>query len=205
MKTFGAILVVIGILWALMALAMDTTVRSGGTRVHNVGLVEERRTHLTLAGVATLAGVILFGFGASARTNVTEVTRICPKCAESILAAATKCRYCGSDVEPVLDSDPDNAPPDDTELERLLDIIENGYAPVEIYRDAIRAAGGKLKVEGSFLKARYIVCLKGAEHRIEKLAELRPWYLENLRPLVAKQPGIDDEPGRKTEPVDNPV
>lgn len=73
MRTFGFFVMAAGIIWALFAFQMNTTVStvgysSGGfsipsQTVHNIGLLEERRTNLMLAGFTALAGVMLIGFG----------------------------------------------------------------------------------------------------------------------------------------------
>ena len=44
--------------------------------------------------------------------------RVCPYCAETIKAAATRCRFCQSDVTPVVEPEPQTeAEPDTTEAE----------------------------------------------------------------------------------------
>lgn len=198
MKIFGGFLAVVGAIWALLAFLMDTTIQTDAqmlgsgayssylpsARVHNIGLIERRRTHLTLSGFTVIAGVVLFGFGSIKREVSSGSTRACPKCAESILSAASKCRYCGSDVEPMGQAIV-VARGDAFELERLLEMIENEYVSLDVYIDAVRAAGGKLEVCGSVFRPYYLVSLNGNEQRIEKFEELKPWCLEQLRPLVA--------------------
>lgn len=111
MKTFGVILVVIGLVWAVIAFNMSTTVEVGGERigsgvysievprgqVNNFGLMEQRRNQLMMAGVTIIAGVILFGFGAQSEERVVvpaEESRTCPHCAELVKREAKVCRYC---------------------------------------------------------------------------------------------------------------
>ena len=73
MRKFGFFLTGVGLVWALYSFNMDTTVRTesyygGGIsipsqRVHNLGLLEDRRNNLLGAGFTVLIGVILIGFG----------------------------------------------------------------------------------------------------------------------------------------------
>lgn len=124
MKSAGIILVVVGALWALIALNMDTTVETGGerigsgaypinvpkTRVHNIGLMDERRNHLIIASVVALAGIMLFGFGSISpaaprvlppTTTLGGGTMPCPYCAEPIKMEAKICRFCQREVRHV--------------------------------------------------------------------------------------------------------
>ena len=191
MKNFGAILVLTGVVWALFAFFMETTVNAEGAysnylpsrSVHNIGLMERRRTHLTLAGFTALAGVVLFGFGSLGKESVSGPTRTCPKCAESILAAASKCRHCGADIESVAVGVA-AVRQDVSELERILTIVEHEFASVELYMDALKAAGGSLTIAGSIFNRYYLATFNGTESRIATFAELKPWCLERLKPLV---------------------
>jgi hypothetical protein len=83
MKGIGILLIVIGVIWGVVAFTMTTTVETGGEtfgsgqysikvpkmKVHNLGLMEERRNHLMLSGFIILVGVLLFGFGTLAGTR----------------------------------------------------------------------------------------------------------------------------------------
>lgn len=77
MKNLGYFLFALGIIIAAFGLSMDTTVESGGqtigsgdysvtvpkSRVHNLGLMDDRRTILYGAGLSLLLGAIFIGFG----------------------------------------------------------------------------------------------------------------------------------------------
>jgi len=50
-----------------------------------------------VGGVLGILGILVIGLAPAQRGQ----TRTCPKCAEQVLAAATVCRYCGTELEPV--------------------------------------------------------------------------------------------------------
>ncbi len=112
MKHFGIGLIVAAIVFAISAFQMDTTVESGGetfgsgefeltvpkSRVHNIGLMEERRNYLLGSGLAALAGVLLLGFGSLSPKPSAGAERTCPYCAEQIKRDARICRFCNRDL-----------------------------------------------------------------------------------------------------------
>jgi hypothetical protein len=82
MKAFGLILIAVGVCGLLVALNLDTTMdpehaaktigfgefstHTPGVpsqRVHNIGLMDQRRNWLTVSAVVFLSGIILFGLG----------------------------------------------------------------------------------------------------------------------------------------------
>ena len=101
MRSIGTMLIIAGLIWAAIAFNMPTTVEAGGERigsgafsvdiprmtVNNLGLMEQRRNHLMMSGVAIIAGIILFGFGSVSAVKLPKPdasTRTCPFCAEQI-------------------------------------------------------------------------------------------------------------------------
>lgn len=77
MKTFGGIIIVIGLLWAILAFTMDTSVEVGGetigsgdftmvipkSRVNNFGLMNDKQNYIMGSGITLLIGVILLIIG----------------------------------------------------------------------------------------------------------------------------------------------
>jgi hypothetical protein len=122
MKSIGALVLVVGIIWALVAFQMKTTVSTesqdfgSGTyamhipsiTVQNIGLLEDRRNQLMFSGLSILAGILLIGFGSKAKSDETDL-KACPVCAEGIQPTALKCRYCNSEL-------PDSFRPNQEEL-----------------------------------------------------------------------------------------
>lgn len=84
MKQLGLVLVALGLLGAVFAFSMDTTIETGGKtigsgiysvtipsgRVHNLGLMEQRSNVLYTSGLAILVGVILYGFGSIQQNSI---------------------------------------------------------------------------------------------------------------------------------------
>lgn len=69
MRKMGFFLTGVGLIWAIYAFNMSTTVSTSGfsvggfREVHNIGLMDDRRNHLLGAGFTALIGVLLIGFG----------------------------------------------------------------------------------------------------------------------------------------------
>lgn len=113
MKGFGALLAFLGGVILVVAFSMDTTlaVPGGGSygipdRVNNIGLMDQRRNYMIVAGLVILCGVMLIGFGSVAKTSETEsendnTKRKCPACAEFVKAEATICRFCNHALPPL--------------------------------------------------------------------------------------------------------
>jgi len=73
MKTSGSLFLIIGAVWAMIAFNFDTTVYVDAPyskqKVHNTGLMDERRNHLLMASLLVVVGVILFSFSNTPRTR----------------------------------------------------------------------------------------------------------------------------------------
>jgi hypothetical protein len=75
-KTYGIGLIILGAIWGVIALNMQTSVKTeSGDLVHNLSLADKRRNHLFGAGITLISGILLFGFGSKQsekRTSQTE-------------------------------------------------------------------------------------------------------------------------------------
>ena len=115
MRGIGISLTVLGIIWGIVALNMNTTittdeetVRIGSysktipsRTINNIGLMDRRREHLMIAGGCVIVGVLLFGFStiqSQGQVSRGNDLRKCPSCAELIKREAIMCRYCGNEV-----------------------------------------------------------------------------------------------------------
>jgi hypothetical protein len=104
MKTTGTILVWLGILGLVVSFAMDTTVEtnSGFGRVHNLGLMEERRNYILVASLVIVAGVLFYGFGVLAENQAnatkTQLGPRCPKCNGLLEGTPELCKHCRAEL-----------------------------------------------------------------------------------------------------------
>lgn len=74
MKGIGIVLLVAGLIGAVFALGMDTSVSTAYGSVNNIGLIAEKQNRLVLAGITAVVGAILFGFASTQQENKSKVT-----------------------------------------------------------------------------------------------------------------------------------
>lgn len=107
MKNWGLALILVGIISCILSLSMDTSVStSSGSRVNNIGLMNDQQNYLIFSGLISVIGVLLFIFGPNS-TNKYDVylqnseDKSCPQCAEKVKAEARICRFCSYVFEDV--------------------------------------------------------------------------------------------------------
>lgn len=195
MKGIGILLVLVGLIWAIYAFNMDTTVSTDAKTfgsgeyvvnvpsmtVNNLGLMETRRNNLMFAGLTMLAGVIFIGFGSISKASSTAlpnggVQKVCPFCAERIQVAALKCRYCSTDLPKIRETE-------DNQVQQYVALIKQGRATILTYTALIEFFGGRINrgVLG------YSIDLNGKLSRVNSFNDLQSWYLNNVVPLLTSQ------------------
>lgn len=190
MKGFGIFLVIVGIVWALIAFSMDTSVSTAYGSVNNLGLMKAQSNNLMFAGLTILAGVVLIGFGSSSKQKASDLDlKACPFCAEKIQPAALKCRFCNTDLPDSFRAaavTPAIIPPTESEgLKSQFALIEQGTASIEAYMDVASILGGSLTSNGFLFGQHYVVDLGGVKSRIDKFEDLQQWFLDNAASRVS--------------------
>lgn len=115
MKKFGILLLVAGLIALIVTLGMDTSVASGSSRVHNLGLMNEKQNFLLVFAAIAIVGAIFLAVGERTskptaswvnplQEDENEALRTCPFCAEKIKSKAIFCRHCNHDVVPPADT-----------------------------------------------------------------------------------------------------
>jgi len=117
MKVLGVVLIVIGVFGIVASLLMDTTVEVGGetigfgafshyvprTRVHNIGLQQNRLIYLLLSSFSVLVGAVLLGFGVMADKADAARRRPagprCPDCNGVLEGTPHVCRHCQTQLD----------------------------------------------------------------------------------------------------------
>lgn len=102
---FGLALVIGGLaaLW-YYGFYFDTSVSvpggsiAGIERVHNIGLIEQRKDGMLFGFAATILGSLLIYLGRDSTKGVAASEKKCPYCAELVKNEANICRYCNKDL-----------------------------------------------------------------------------------------------------------
>ena len=89
MKISGILLVILGVILGVVAMAMDISYNG----YNNLGLMNDRSNLTIGAGVAFISGILLIGFSSFGFINSIDDKK-CPHCAEMIKREATICRFC---------------------------------------------------------------------------------------------------------------
>lgn len=106
-RNIGIGLVVLSVCAFLIGFNLDTTVSSGGDRIHNIGLLSDKQNFILFAVAMAVVGAIFMNTAKGADSDTVEhqqvqrQTRNCPYCAETIKAEATLCRFCNKEVQPI--------------------------------------------------------------------------------------------------------
>lgn len=101
MRSFGIFVLIAGIACLIYTIGMDISVPTGLGRVNNLGLMSDRSNLTLTGGIITIAGLLMVIFGRKASQPEPQEavdTRACPFCAETVKAAAVRCRFCGADL-----------------------------------------------------------------------------------------------------------
>lgn len=88
---------VIAALVLLFGFNIDTSVATDfGSRVNNIGLMNQKQNVIILGGVLLIVGALLLSLSGSenAPTENSEGYRKCPSCAEVVKAEAKICKHC---------------------------------------------------------------------------------------------------------------
>lgn len=69
-------------------------------------------------------------------------------------------------------------------LEKHIGLIKQGRATFQDYTKIINALGGSVEAKGFIIDTHYLITYKERQSRVERFDDLRPWYLDNIVPLL---------------------
>ena len=145
------LLILVGIVALLASLSMDTSVPStGGGRIHNIGLMNEKQNYLIVSAVVLLIGVILTISNRrktesrteteNVRNNPTPIFNYCPHCNAMIDEEWTQCQSCGGEIREDRSAPSISESPLKTEklkmevrLQELKNLFDKGLITIEEY------------------------------------------------------------------------
>ncbi len=86
-RTTSRLMIAFGLVMLFVAIGMDTTVGSGYSRVHNMGLISQQQNFLIIGGIIFIAGIVLFATAKLKQTPDEDLT-------EKAKSKAQVERYC---------------------------------------------------------------------------------------------------------------
>ncbi|MBS0406704.1 MAG: zinc ribbon domain-containing protein [Proteobacteria bacterium] len=105
MRSFGFLLFIAALVVLTFGFMYDTSVATGmGSRVHNVGLMNEKQNIIIAGGAMLVAGALLLALSTRNQFSTSANSpgyRTCPSCAEVVKDEAKVCRYCQRDLPSV--------------------------------------------------------------------------------------------------------
>jgi hypothetical protein len=96
MRAFVVLLLVGGCIGGCSSQGMDTTVStSGGDRVHNIGMMNDRQNYLIVSGMVAISGILFIGIGELIEQRTPKGPK-CPMCNGIISGKPQLFQHCRS-------------------------------------------------------------------------------------------------------------